>query len=265
MAAVFPASLVAAPRGGSPSWHGDYETGNFSQWVEVQAVRGAGTYTTSSVGGSEADIVRAPVRQGRYAARFVIHGGSPLASDRTARAEVYASGANTGSYNGQTWYYAWSTYIPAESWPNWTANFNVIETIGHGQPNGYPIPLSIGVDATGTTPHLYAENQDINGNDLNVTNIGDLATGQWIDFVARIDWTTSTTGRVQLWRNGVLVLDTTGNQTLNPANADGTSYWKEGVYIGDPYSTAPWPTDLTVYHECARRGDSFAAVTGTTC
>ena len=107
--------------------------------------------------------------------------------------------------------------------------------------------------------------RNLAGSDVNVTNIGGLATGGWIDFVARLDWTTSTNGRVQLWRNGVLVFDVTGIQSLNSANADGSSYWKQGVYIGHPSSSTPWPTNLSVFQACARRGSSYAAVTATSC
>jgi hypothetical protein len=257
---------VPLPGSGQILWRGDYSTGTFSQWVSHQWSRNNDQGTpTSQVGDSSAVLVTSPVRALTDATQFTIYGGSALAGDNTARAEVSSDGSAAGSYNGQTWYYAWSTYIPAESWPNWSGNWNVITTLGHGTPNGYPIPLSIGVDATGATPHLYAEDQNLAGNDVNVTNIGDLSTVGWIDFVARVDWTTSTNGRVQLWRNGVLVFDVAGIQSLNSANADGSSYWKQGVYVGHPGSSAPWPTNLSVFHACARRGDSYAAVTATTC
>src|SRR5262245_50565999 len=73
--AIAGALAISAPA--AVIWRGDYETGDFSQWgpFHVQAVPGGATIVTS------------PVRQGSYAARFVVRPGDrPI--DSAERAEV---------------------------------------------------------------------------------------------------------------------------------------------------------------------------------
>src|SRR5262245_3931455 len=81
------ASAVALSAPAALDWQGDFETGDFGQWGDfhVQAVAGGATIVTS------------PVRQGSYAARFVVKpGDTPI--DPAERAEVYTTtGENEGT------------------------------------------------------------------------------------------------------------------------------------------------------------------------
>ncbi len=266
-----PTTTTTAPTG-QILWRGDYETGNFTQWAWHQwsQLNDQGT-TVAQVGNSSATIVPAPARQGQYAAKFVVL-AQPLGTSVPLwggwRSEVADDGSNTGAVDGQTSYYGWSTYIPSgQTFDSSYCGFNVITTGGHGPDSapyaGNPVPLSIGIDACDSANvHLYAEYQDLSGTDHDQfghsstrTDIGRLVSDQWNDFVARITWSKGTNGRVQLWRNGVLVFDTVnagGIMTENPGHPDGSQYWKQGFYRGSPNYTN------TVYQDGMCRAATYA-------
>jgi hypothetical protein len=195
------------------------------------------------------------------AATFTAYAGS-YASDNTERSEVGASQSATGSYDGQTWYYAWSTYIPGPS-QQWSAkggNWNVLTTLGHGTNGSLIVPLQLGVNALDPgNVFIYAQGQDAQGNNLRYVDTGPLVYGKWIDWAARITWSTSGNGVVELWRDGSQVASFSGVTTQASGSAP---YWKQGIYR-DGSSAAGFTN--TVIHACARRGDSYNAVTATTC
>jgi hypothetical protein len=70
-----------------------------------------------------------------------------------------------------------------------------------------------------------------------VYNIGDIApsVGKWVDWVFRIRWSSSTGGRITVWRNKQQAVDATG-PTMK-ADTSGP-YWKFGIYKS-PWSQVP--------------------------
>jgi hypothetical protein len=250
------------PPAGKILWRGDYTGGDFSQWQEHQWSRNNDQgYTVSMVGDSSAVVTSNGRQTGMPAAVFTDYAGA-YATDNTERSEVAASQSATGSYDGQTWYYAWSTYIPGPSqqWSKNGGNFNVITTLGHGTNGSQVVPLQLGVNALDSgNVFIYAQGEDAQGNNVRYVNTGPLVYDQWIDWVARITWSASGNGVVELWRNGSRVESFTGVTTQDAGSAP---YWKQGVYRDGPSSAG---FTNTVVHACARRGDSYAAVTGTVC
>src|SRR5437773_7048886 len=116
----------------------DYETGSFSQWTAVQAV----------VGGAR--IVRSPVHQGRFAARFVVRPGDNPIRATGERAEVYT---NTGEGEGTESWWAWSTYFPTGFRPNRNSTWNVF-TQWHQSGNMCSPPVAFEVNTSLTPAHL---------------------------------------------------------------------------------------------------------------
>jgi hypothetical protein len=251
------------PPSGTVLFRGDYETGNFAQWAEPQSACTGGGYSVSNVGNSCDSILSAPVHQGSRAAQFQISPHTSAAAT-AERAEVYASVAQTGGYEGQEWYYAWSTLFPAAGnplgfWPS-AANWNVF-TDWHN-PGGCNSNIQLGINATGALPYLYFEDDNYaSGNcsspsSMLYTNLGNLQYDRWYDFVVHVKWSRSASvGFVELWLNGVKVVPLTYRQTM--ADVAGASvYWKQGFY------RSAFGGLNTAYHDNARRGDTLAAVLG---
>lgn len=56
------------------------------------------------------------------------------------------------------------------------------------------------------------------------TDIGPVVSNQWVDFVIHIRWATDTTGLLQVWMNGIRVIN-----RINVKTAATTSYFKLGI------------------------------------
>jgi hypothetical protein len=236
-------------------WRGDYTTGNFSQWTAQQsACTGGGP----EVGSSCASIVSSPVRAGAYAAEF-----QTPSYPGPERAEVSASVSQTGGYEGQEQYYAWSTMFPAAGnqqgfwsvggdWNNFTQWHNANNSCGNN--------IQFGVDSTRGTNLLYSDLTrrqpgDCEG-DVRAVHavLGRLRFDAWYDFIARIKWSTNpSVGFYEAWMNGIQVVRKTFGPTMWDSQG---AYWKQGFYRG------AFPAANTVYEAGAVRGTSLAAVTG---
>jgi hypothetical protein len=245
-------------------WRGDYDTGNFSQWSELQASRTNRTYSTSAVGDSAGTIVGGPVREGAHAAKFVTY---PHESNSpTDRAEVYTSIGTTQGLEGRERYYAWSTMFPAAGNDDgfWSrgGDFNVFtqwysthNTCGGG-PN-----VQFGIDARPGRggSKIYADLSSINSRDCDGRQrsthktLGRLRFDVWYDFIAHIKWSTNpSVGFLEVWMDGVQVVPKTFARTI--ADSQG-AYWKQGFY------RAPFSHTNTVYQDAAIIGPTLPSVT----
>jgi hypothetical protein len=103
-----------------------------------------------------------------------------------------------------------------------------------GNPENPPVALYRRVDAgypanKGKWRFLYRWGLN-NSNERVGVDIGTFEFNQWTDFVMRVVWSnnSSNPGAVQLWMNGVQVVNVT-NQRVGYANM-GYTYFKEGIY-----------------------------------
>lgn len=212
----------------------DYESGNFRQWTDVQAVTGG------------ARIVRAPVRQGHYAARFIVRpGDSPVMGGE--RAEVmYASGETEGT---ESWWH-WSTYFPTGFHPN-SGDHNVF-TQWHHTRNICPPLVSFAVD-TGTRPARLK--MGVRGGRLNTTTcdpadhrvwkFAALRRNRWYNFTFHVKWSSNNSvGFVELRLNGRVVIRKTHTATLYQGMS---AYVKQGFYRN------PSGRTTVIYHDGLRR------------
>ena len=97
----------------------DYDSGSFGQWTSVQRAAPG-----------RVAIVKSPVRQGRYASRFIVKPGDhPVPGGE--RAEVMW---NSRENAGETSWWRWSTYFPTGFHPN-LGGWNIFTQWHHTGPN----------------------------------------------------------------------------------------------------------------------------------
>lgn len=164
---------------------GDFETGDLSQWS------GAARVAARSI-----TLVRNPVRQGRFAARFAVsNGDNPIGFGDRAQIQV-----DTREREGQARWYSWSTRVSA-SFPRYRA-FQVLaqwHSVADGPP---PVSFIADGDELALRVHRHASP----GNLLEARDIwrGPLRRGRWHDITMRVRWSGSDRrGWVELWMNGV--------------------------------------------------------------
>ena len=186
------AAVAAAPAAGASATaipghtvvRGDFETGNLNQWSGIARVR------TSSV-----RLVRRPVRQGRYAARFEVRDGdNPIGYGDRAQIQI-----GTNEREGQVRWYSWSTRV-SRGFPSYRS-FQVLAQ-WHAKANGSP-PLAF--FAEGDRLVLKVHRHAGPGALLNIRDIwrGPLRRGAWRDIKLRVRWSGSDSrGWVELWIDG---------------------------------------------------------------
>jgi hypothetical protein len=228
-AAVLPADAAIVQRL-------NYETGNLGQWTAVQALPG------------RASVVRSPVRQGRFAARFVVRPGDDPIGASGERSEVLAL---TGEGEGVESWWAWSTRFPRGFRPN-PGSWNVF-TQWHHTGSLCTIPVSFVVDKpSGARAWLKVV---VRGGRLNVQSceaetqrewrVVPLRRGRWYDFRFHVRWSANQSlGFVELWVNRKRRIVLTATATL---------YRGEGVYLKQGFYRGAGSWSAAVVHDGMRR------------
>ncbi len=222
--------LLASPAHAQAAWEdfiGNFETGDFSQYLEVQAAAGRAT------------IVKSPVGEGVYAARFERREGDELIAGSNRSEAV----PDHEFHAGETRYFRHLLYLPFES-IDW--NHFLILCQWHDSSPGAP-PLSLQtfekdgakklLIGSGTQKSIYYE-FDIPGN------------AQWFELVYRI--TFGIKGSMEVWLNGqslgeVTEIDTLGVEPTNwklgnyrSSEAEGTTViFQDGVTIAKDFLSDP--------------------------
>jgi hypothetical protein len=259
LAVLVAAFAVSGPAYGSvtsPCWLGPfcggYETGDFSQWWLHQWSINADptqSYNIYNVGHSTARIVTSPVAQGRYAAKFQVF--RTTGTNRNDRAQIVASQAESGGYQGQTWWYGWWTYFPGPSQNWWHRGGDWNDITQFFSTDNVPSQMAIGIDAADyPSPVIYTEGMPFRRKRILTT----LRYNHWYHFLVHARWSTGSDGYVEMWLDGMKVVRRTHGATLrnqhSPAGSDSTSpgmYLSQGIYRGAYRSTN------TVIHDGFRR------------
>lgn len=211
------------------NFFGDFETGDSSQWSGNQ-------WNQSFPLGDQFQIVTDPVRQGRYAAKFIVRPGDRFASTTGERSEVLWPGSDES--DGQEYWYSWSTLFPS----------------GWSEPRNWGIFLQWHPDY-GTTPPAVQFNAredsavvSVNAGPLSDVCCGGavrlrwtvlqtLNKGLWNDFIAHIKWASDNSGAITVWHRVegqdtyTKVLDVSGFPTLQSQNGiPAKNYIKLGLY-----------------------------------
>jgi polysaccharide lyase-like protein len=213
----------------------DYESGNFGQWTAVQAVSGG------------ARIVRSPVRQGRYAARFVVRPGDDPIPSSGERAEVMAYTRETEGV--ESWWH-WSTYFPTGFRANrgaWNVFTQWHQTGANCQE---PVQFAVNNYLSPARLRLYLNTGSLNLSTchpgfIRAWNFAVLRRNRWYNFTFHVKWSSKgSVGFVQLWMNGRQVIRLTHVPTL---------YQGQGVYVKQGFYRGHSSRTTTIYHDGLRR------------
>jgi hypothetical protein len=237
-------------------WRGDYETGNFSQWWLKQWSGPGGNNTAAEVGPSAASIVRSPVAQGKYAAKFQDFPDTTGTSDR---AEIVATQRESGGYSGQEWYYSWRIYFPGptQKWWSHGGDWNAITQFQSTDGSGGWI--GFGVDATTAhkahPPYIY---MDAPTGHYTLTH---LRYDHWYHFVLRVRWSANpSSGFFRFWLDGAKKIPLTRTNTLKPTTVHGNSnVTSPGMYLSEGIYRDRFNFTNTVIQDGMCRASSYAA------
>lgn len=196
-------SKLSRQTAGAPweDFNGNFETGDFSQYLEVQALEGRAT------------IVEGPVGEGTFAARFERRVGDELVAGSN-RSEVVPDREFSA---GETRYFRHLLYLPFESidWKHF-----LILCQWHDS-SASPPPLSLQTSENGGAKKLLIGS----GNQKSIYYEFDIpGNAQWFELVYRI--TFGIKGSMEVWLNGRSLGEVAGIETLGtePTN------WKLGNY-----------------------------------
>jgi hypothetical protein len=232
--------LASAARDASGSivWRGNFETGDFSQWVWGVQQKTSG----------RASIVSSPVREGRYGARCEVRPGdnNVAGSGNGERCEWLLNQATTDGYEGREQWWAWSTYFDPTFSPS-SSGWNSFIQFHHLGPTGQ---ANIWFSSVLNTIQFRVANGDMSSPttkwwvlDPNRKN------STWYDFVFHVKWSSDpNVGFVEVWINGQKVLPLVKIATLYPG---------VGVYLKQGYYRAAQTTTAIIYHDGMRRGSSY--------
>jgi hypothetical protein len=177
-------------------------------------------------------VVTENARQGNFAVRAIVQQGDDPIGASGNRNEL----VRTRRYvEGDDIYFAWSTLFPGDF--GRTDRWQVFTQWHHDGCCGSP-PLELDLHGERVTLTLQKEGV------FDATELwsAPLVRGKWLDFVVHVKWSASqSTGFVELWYDGALVLPRRAARTLF---SDGRAYMKQGYYR---HADIPWTG--TVFHD----------------
>jgi hypothetical protein len=207
-------AFVAENAADHSNFAGDWETGDASQWTSNH-------WNQNAPLSDQFQIVQDPVRQGNFAAKFIVRPGDKFATTSGERSEVVWANSNDGE--GKEYWYRWSTLFPTD-W-NEPRNWGIF--IQWHSFNFTPPAVSL----TARQDSAYL---NLNTGPLSDPCCGGntrkkwlvlptLSKGHWNDFIAHIKWTSATDGYITLWHRVdgdayAKVLDASGFPTLQSNN-----------------------------------------------
>ena len=223
-----------------PSWNGDFDTGDLTQYDAVQGAAPDRIRTVTSLR-----------REGPFAVRLTAR-DEDLQGGENPRAQLLT---NVMHRPGDEQYIGWSTYFPADFPAIVGTGAFFVSFQFHGPPyNGSP-PLGFGVGSDGQLQLLRSGRYDYDR-----VWTAPLPKDRWVDFVAHIKWSKDEEGFVELWLDGrrqtfavngqqrlpmqTIEDDQEGVQTIP------TNYRRHGIV----------PGAITIYHDEVKVGKSYAAV-----
>lgn len=218
-------ALFATPAAAKVLWKGDFESGDISQWTKAQIVAS-----------NRIRIVSDPVRDGRFAARFLVRQGDDPIGASGNRSELVQLGQDEA---GKELVYRWHTMWPSDyaSEDTWQLFTQWHHTGSDGSP---PVEFFVWGE------QIYLR---VNGDDLWSTP---LVRGRWQEFVFRVKWARN--GWVELHHNGRLVLPKTSASTL---------YAGQGVYLKQGlYRDAKVAKEQVIFHDAMTIATSLDDVQG---
>ncbi len=190
------------PTGLTPDvlFDGGFETGDHAQWHELN-------WNLDRPESEQFQIVTSPVREGRYAAKTIVHDGDEFLHTGGERCDLERPGPN--EREGDELWYSWSTYFPDGWWQpppppddwlliiDWHSTYDEVCQNLQLQVNGDFSMVATGVtgDVTGYdcfdgpgTAYYYDE-----------TILPNVAVDVWHDFKVHVKWTAFDAGVIEIW------------------------------------------------------------------
>ncbi|MDB5100941.1 MAG: hypothetical protein JWM80_5362 [Cyanobacteria bacterium RYN_339] len=205
-------------------WRGDFETGNLAQWDRLQRVAA-----------DRITVVRDPVTQGRWAARFEVRQGDnplpPVHGHRASgdRAELVQ---RTMEDEGQERTYAWSTLFPVGfpavlPSPADPYAFQLFaQWHQEAQTGSPPVYFQAFGDRIGLATNQRGSTGEYHGGPLHWQ--APMDRGRWHHFRLTVHWSADPArGALELWHDGALALPRKAVATLIPGQRN---YLKLGLY-----------------------------------
>lgn len=199
-------------------------------------------------------------RAGKQAMRFSWKPSQYDGTNPTLHSELLTSPLPTGET--ERWY-GYSSYMPSSSMEN--DNQTVIISQWHGVPDeggAHTVPVvALSVEPDNTLQLVYrASNKPIttflqHPTSQKVLDLGKARFDQWVDYVVHVNWDPiGTTGQLQLWQDGVLIVDERGISIGYPEQHK--PYWKCGLYCWTGKSKY---VEKVIYYDEVRIGGSWAS------
>jgi hypothetical protein len=211
----------------------DFESNSLRQWTSVQALPGRVT------------VVQKPVRQGRYASKFVVKPGDhPAPGGERAELMWWSH-----EHAGKTSWWRWSTYFPKSFHPN-KGGWNVF-TQWHQTGDSCVPPVRFLVENEGGPAKLRL---DIWSGKLNTRNchpqyehswdLGRLVRNRWYNFVVEFKWSPDKS-------HGFVMVRVNGHKKVQRHVA--TLYRGMGVYVKQGFYRGASSKKTTIYHDGMQR------------
>lgn len=199
------------------------------------------------------EFVTAPVRGGRYAARFQLRKKDKIVASGK-RAEIERLGVAS---HGETYWYGFSIFVPADWQPDHldevVAQWNATADIDQGENERRSPPLAIRIEGSNWRITNRWDEREITppGNEAPQKTlwVGGLDKGRWVDWVVNARWSYGPDGLVQVWKDGKRVVRKEGMNTYRDRLG---LRFKVGIYKpvwNDPDGSASRVSERTVYHD----------------
>jgi|GEM_PF-2302946 len=267
----------------------DWETGNYNQWYGLSAAYPSSQYAT----------VTWPVRQGKYAGKFVVHPGDYSFGERSELGMWTARSAPLNNYTqevpGNDFYYGWSTMFPGD-WktpPGYCIFYQFQQRANYLNP-------AIAFNVYGETVQVNFSTGTVAGNSSSHTSsfafmpthnakaspviLSALNRGKWHDFIVHVKFAPDATGIFEVWHRlegsaGFTNVLSYRNVPTEPWTTNPATFIQEGVYtkykVNNVYGCVPNTYVKlglyrpivsgnkivnTIYHDNWTRQMSYAAV-----
>jgi len=181
------------------------------------------------------------VKAGSNALRLEVKSTDPLTSG-SIRSEITS---DSDPLNQDRWY-GFSMYL--KDWIDDDAGESVFEWA----PDNTNGSASMALLTSGGRFTYTTNNTGTSSNNV-YTDMGPVISNQWVDFVIRIRWATDTTGLLQVWMNGNLLINKSGVKT-----ATVTSFLKLGINKFGWGTQASAVTQRVLYFDELRKGNAGA-------